>query len=605
MRNVLWALALGIASVVGGTMPARAQGPHPNVGDSIVVTASAIKEEKDRLPATVTVLDRTEIEARQVPSLGELLATVPGMSVATAGPPGQQTSAFLRGAESDQTLLLWNGAELNSPYFGAVNWQFVPTEGADRVEVARGPYSALYGGNAVGGVVQLITGKSQRLALRLEGGDNNFLRGALSAGRKLGAVDARLMAQSRRGDSEFVNGFFDADDLALKLDWSPSERTTLGLLGRWDDSETGIPFVSGLPNDSASIAWKETSLVLPYSFQAASWSLAGQASSVASDYAFRDPEDAFGFVRSDTDAEALRARLVGTFEPRAALRVSVGASADRLEASDNNNFGTNLDGAHQRTWALFGEASLALSRLRLDLGLRRDDNDVYGEETSLRAGLSLRLSDHARLRGGYGEAFRPPTLGELFFPFSGNATLEPERAESYELGVELTPGPLTLELTAFHLEQSNLIDFDLAAFRFENVARARSRGLEGALRLRYQALDLRLAATYLEAENLVKNTPLLRRPKESASLVASFAPQPWALTLTARYVGKRPDFDAASGASVTNPSFLRLDLGGRYQVGERFAPYARVENALDRSYEEVSGFPAPSRTWVAGLSLTF
>ena len=137
---------------------ATGAGAAPRFSDSLVVTPSLDAEPRDDTPATVTVIDAQEIEDRQARDLADLLWSVPGMTVAQAGAPGQQTSVFTRGANSNQTLLLWNGIPLNDPFFGDVNWQFVPTEGVERVEVVRGPFSALYGSNAVGGVVQVLTG---------------------------------------------------------------------------------------------------------------------------------------------------------------------------------------------------------------------------------------------------------------------------------------------------------------------------------------------------------------------------------------------------------------------------------------------------------------
>src|SRR3954452_12348049 len=165
-----------IAGVLGGGLAARAQQPVPVFSDSVVVTASADAEERQDTPASVTVLDQRQIQARQATDLSDLVSTVPGLAVVQAGSPGQQTSLFTRGTNSNQTLLLWNGIPLNDPFFGGANWQFVPLEGVDRVEVVRGPFSALYGSNAVGGVVQVLTGAQQGGSVHLEGGENNYGR---------------------------------------------------------------------------------------------------------------------------------------------------------------------------------------------------------------------------------------------------------------------------------------------------------------------------------------------------------------------------------------------------------------------------------------------
>ena len=553
----------------------------------------------------MTVIDAREIEVRQFPALSELIAAAPGVAVATAGPPGQQTSTFVRGAESDQTLLLWNGVALNGPYFGGANWQFLPTDGVERVEVVRGPASALWGGNAVGGVVQVLTGSWNGARLTLEGGEDSYFRAGAAGGHDFGGARLDAAGSLRRGDGEFDNGSFDGEELVARLRGEPAPGMSLGLVARLNDSETGIPFSFGLPNRTSRIAWWEREVALPWQLTRGDGSLAAQISQMDSDYAFRDPEDPFGYVRADTDSQARRGRAVASYAPGERWEVALGSEAERVEVSDSDAFGTNLEGADQRTWAVFGEAKLRLGSATVQLGLRRDDNDVFGAETSARAGASVRVGDAVRLRASYGEAFRPPTLGELFFPFFGNPDLEPEVSESMELGIEVARGAVRFELTAFELDQENLIDFDVATSTLGNVFRAESRGVEAALSWRSDLVRLRLAGTWLEAENLDTGQELLRRPEQSASLVATVTPGPWSLTGVARWVGDRPDFDPATGVRETNPAYLRLDLLARWQASRRLAPYARLENLADEEYEEVLGYPAPGRTVVGGLQVTF
>jgi vitamin B12 transporter len=601
MRHILL-----VAGVLGGGLPALAlaQTAVPTFEETLVVSASLDSEDREDVPATVTVVDAEEIEARQADSLAEAVAVVPGVTVSQAGGPGQQTSLFLRGAESDQTLLLWNGIQLNNPYFGGVNWQFVSTDGVERVEVVRGPFSALYGSNALGGVVQVFTGSHQGGTVRLEGGENGYGRAGLAAGADTGPVRFDVTGHVRRGDGELENSFFDSEDLMGRALWTMRPGVQLGLLVRGNDSDSGIPLSGGQPTPRRTIEWREREVAVPFRAEAGRWEVEAQVSRTAFDSAFRDPDSQFG-AASDTESEGLRGRTVVTYRAGDRLWVAAGSEIERLEVTDSSTFGTNLDGARQRTWAAFGQASWGAGPVRLDVGLRRDDNDVYGAKTSFRAGTVVDLGGGFRARASYGEAFRAPSLGELFFPFYGNPDLRPETGETWEAGIEREQNGWSFALVGFETRQQNLIDSHPVTFTAVNIGRAESRGIEAELGIQRGIFAARLSGTWLDTENLDTREPLLRRPEESASLVLTARPASWTFNVETRYVGDRPDLDEATFTTRTNPSYLRFDLAAQWQATARFAPYARVENAADEEYEAVLGYPNPGRTWIGGVAVEF
>ncbi len=611
MRQILL-----VAGILGGWMPVLAQdnpppatptpASPPAFHDSIVVTGELAPESAAATPGSVTVIDRKEIEARQSPSLSDLIAVVPGMSVVQTGTPGQQTSVFLRGTNSDETLLLWNGIELNDPYFGGANWQFVPSEGVERIEVLRGPGSSVYGSNAVGGVVQVITGNEHGTSLHLEGGDHGTTRGTASSGFDAGPVHFDLAGHLRDGDSEFANDRYSSQDLSARATWNLAPATNLGLLVRADNAATGIPFSSGTPVFDRRISWQEREVAVPFRTEQGPWEVDAQLSDFTLDSAYRDPADPGGFVSDDTEGKVLRGRAVASYRASDDLRLSGGAEGERLEVTEGSNFGPDLVGSHQRTWATFGEAGYDLGAVHLEGGLRRDQNDVYGGQTSLRLGGVARLGRTTRLRASYGQAFRAPFLGELFFPGSGNPDLQPEVSSSTELGLEQDAGRFRFTVTGFETRQRNLIDFDFATFKDVNVGRARSRGVEGEVTYRYRALFVRANGTYLDARDLTADVPLARRPRKSANLVFLLTPaERWTLAWTTRYVGDRPDVDPVTFANRTNPGYVRTDLAASFEVNHWLSPYARVDNLTDRHYAEALGFPAPGRTVAGGVAVRF
>lgn len=597
-----FALAAGLLPgwLTAQTSPAA----EPAVEEEIVVTATLEEEERSDVSATVRLVDAAAIAARQAPSVAQLFSAVPGLHAVPAGSPGQQTSVFVRGTESDQVLVLWNGIPLNDPYFGGFNWAFLPTEGVARVEVVPGPFSALYGSSAAGGVVQVLTGSRQGVRLDAEGGEHGYARLALAAGWPGERLGLDLSGHRREGGSELPNDDYEGRELAARLGWSVTPSTEVGLLGRWNDSQTGIPPSGIFDGPQRRIAWEETDWALPASAVAGAWSLESLLSQVRYDNAFRDPDDPFGFVAQDTDSRADRGRAVVRRQLSGGGWWAAGAEGERLEVSDRSNFGRNLAAAEQRTWAGFSQLHLEGERWGAELGVRHDDNDVYGGHTSPRLGAVVAVGRQLRLRGSYGEGFRAPSLGELFFPLFGNPDLRPERSESLEVAVEATPGAWRFGLTGFSTELEDLIDFDFATLRNVNVGRARSRGVEGSVARTLSRGRIELGGSRLEAESRDTGQPLLRRPEESAYLLVTLRPAAWTWSLHAQHVGTRPDVDPVTGARTDNPSYQRLDLAARWQARSWLAPYARVENLADQRYQPALGFPAPGRTLVAGVSVT-
>lgn len=606
MRAVSYlAATLGVSVAILNGQPSVAQNFTPQILDSIVVTASLRAEERQDLPATVDVINADQLEAWQVTNVAEALESLAGMTVVQQGSPGQLTSLFVRGTDSNQTLVLWNGVELNDPFFGGFNWAFLPTDGVERIEVSRGPFSALYGSDAVGGVVNVVSGTQDGGVFRLEGGENGYLRAGLSAGTKFGEVDVGVTGHVRRGDGEFANDFFDGQEVVARADWHWTADRQVGILVRTNDSESGIPFSSGQPSLERRVAWQEHEVAIPIRIVTEGWQLEAQLSSVVYASEFRDPQDLFGFTESDTESSSRRARAVVSLDLSDRGWLALGAEHERLEVDSRSTFGTHLAGDSQSTEAVFGQLFYKAGRARIDLGLRVDDNSAYGSATSPKLGLVYRLTQNTRLRAAYGEAFRAPSIGELFFPGSGNPDLQPERSETVEVGVEHAAGPWSLSLTGFENRQTDLIDFDFITFRNINVGRARGQGVETALEFAGAKLGVRTSFSLVEAEDQTTGQALLRRPKESGSLSVTLRPGDWLLSALLNYVGDRTDVDPVTFVSAENPGYSVLDLAAHWKREGFWQPYARVENALDEAYEPALGFPAPDRTWVGGLRFDF
>ncbi len=612
---------LVVIGILGGVIPVLGQDAPPDTAGStvveetvleetvleetIVVTATLEKEKRTSLPTSVDVIGAAEIEARQSTSVADLIDTLPGMTIVRSGSPGAVTSLFTRGTESDHTLVLWNGIELNNPYFGGFNWAFLPTDGVDRIEVARGPFSSLYGGDALGGVVQVLSGGLDGVGLRLEAGGNNYRRGGLTAGAQLGPVRLDLAGHLRRGDGEVENDFYDGEDFMVRADWALRPNLSLGVIARAADADTGIPFSGGQPSPNRKIFWEERQVGVPLKFETGKWKVDARLTGVSYDNRFVDPDDPFGFTGSQTESEVIRGRAVASYRFQPSAWVAFGTEADESEVNDSSVFGTSLDGEGQKNRALFGEVHKNWGRWLVDVGLRHDVNNEFGGHTSPRAGVQFSISNGMRIWGSYGEGFRAPSVGELFFPGSGNPELEPETAESVEIGFETLHNKWRFGVTGFNKDLTNLIDFDFIDFTNINVGRARTRGVELEAAYQTGAWSARWNGTYLDTEDLDTGLQLLRRPETSSNLVLTFSSKSWTANLTGRYVGDRDDVDPITFERRVNDSHTRLDVGGQWRAARHLAPYLRIENLLDEEYAEALGFPAPGITLVAGVALRY
>jgi vitamin B12 transporter len=579
----------------------QAQQPPPitTVQEVVIVTATATEEERRDVPATARVVTGEEARARHVESVAELLGTVAGAHVVTLGALGQQTSLFLRGSESDQTLVLWNGLPLNDPYAGRFDWAFLSTTGLDRVEVVPGPFSALYGSSALGGVVQVLTAQSNAFSGTVEGGERSHRRAALAAGRAPENWQLDLGGQVRESEGALEHEDYAGEELAARVAWRGRPGSEVGLVARWSDTATHHPFNGfGLSPDRRTDV-EQGQWGLPASFEHGPWELGGSLSQVRYELDFRDEDDPFGFTFQETESRGDRARAVGTRRDRGGWW-AVGADWERLRIEDRNSFSAGTDRGTQRTIAAFGQVHREGERWSLDLGLRHDDSEDYGTATSPRLGATWAALPSLRLRASYGEGFRAPTISELYGPF-GNPGLEAEYGRSFEVGVEWGRGNWRLDAALFENGQRDLIEFSPAGIG--NVAESRSRGLDAELAYAAVRYDVRLGGTLLDTENLETGRPLRRRPEESAYLMAIGRPGPFTLSLTAAWVGDRPDLDPFTFVDAENPGYTTVDLAASWQALPWLAPFARLLNAFDEAYSPALGYPAAGRTLIVGAAL--
>jgi vitamin B12 transporter len=596
---------LFVATLVLLPPSGRAQQP-PTFHDAVVVTATGEERRADEVPAASTVIPATLLRAEGVSAVADALRWVPGVVVLRSGLDAGVTSLFVRGTSSTHTLVMFDGVRLNSPFFGGYDWSLPLTVGLDRVEVVRGPYSALYGGDAVGGVVQLIPAHAggTRLRVMIEGGSDGWQRGELEVGLAGGSWDAYVSAGSRAGRGALANDEFwsRAGMVTLGLAVGPAGR--IGVLLRRTTGHTEIPFSGALLTPNRFTAADENLAAVPLRWQLGQGGeLEVTLSRVERRLQFRDPDDPWGFVRGDTAADSDGANLA--FHQRLGRhRLTLGGEWREDGVTDASNFGTTVNDRRLHTRSLFAQDDWASAGgFGVLAGLRWDEADPWGSELSPRLTVSWE-GRPIRIWASFGRAFRAPGLGELYYPFSGNPDLAPERSRAAELGlsVPLSGGWSVLQVVGFANREHDLIDFDLARFRFENVAHASQNGVEASwIAMLGGRGHLRAALTWLDARDGDGQT-LLRRPNWSGVLTLDgplVGQVEGAASLV--WVGSRPDADPVSLARVRQGGFVTANLALTLPLTTAFSARVRVENVAGRSYEEVRGYPAPGRRVMVGL----
>ncbi|HQR45417.1 MAG TPA: TonB-dependent receptor [Thermoanaerobaculia bacterium] len=413
-------------------------------------------------------------------------------------------------------------------------------------------------------------------------------------------------------DGTLPNESFDGTSWSGGVEAALGADATLGVVVRHDAGKTGIPFSGPLVTPNRVTTSDTTTLAVPFTLAVGGGTRLEVSFLAARDRpTLSDPDDPYGYTFSETDAGRVGGRLVLSHD-FGRHRVSAGADYEHTSVTSRDAYGTSLDGATMGNWALFAEDRVALDgeRLVLTVGLRQDENSAFGGATSPRATLVFFPVPALKVRLAAGAAFRAPTTGELYYPFSGNPDLKPERSRAWEAGAEaaLTPR-LTLEASYFRNDVKDLIQYVPQTYTNENVGEARMQGVEVAVRGDLGGgLFARVSYGYLDARDLDTGLALLRRPyNRAAATVGKSYAKGGSFEATLRFVGSRPDLDAADFVTrVTMPSYVTVDLAGTLPaLLFHLAPYARVANLLDRDYAEAAGFPAPGRRFLMGLAAAF
>jgi vitamin B12 transporter len=631
VRTVLTMVVLALTLTASVVVAQEVKHAEP-----VVVTATRTETPAEQLGASVTVIPGEDIDARRSPTVDEALRSVPGVDIRRSGSFGKTTAISIRGANANQVQVLVDGMRVKSPTLGQVDLSDLSPELIERIEVIRGPQSTLYGADAIGGVVNIITRKGKgpfSLWTTQEVGNYEILRSALGFSGSQGIFDYAFATGHFESNGQFINDGVDQNWLNTRLGLALPGNTTLSLAVRWNKTDTGVPieFVA-LPQPIVPTidpnTRQETETVIinlaAHTRPVSWWESEMRVGRYWNRLKFVDPPDPFTcppvtggvcdfpglFKVERREVEWLNHFHIGAWS------TSTFGIEYRWESADVQ--GTSGFGPTTETVSgLFQQQFRFFDRLFMAAGVRVEDNDVFGRSVTERGSLSFLIKETGtRIHGGAGSGFRVPTFNDLFFPGFSNPALKPEESFSWDAGVgqKLWGDRIRLDATVFKNSFTNLIKCCVALtvppfVATANIGRARSEGLEFTAEM--DVLDNLAAAvnyTYTESRDFGANTWLPREPRHRWNARVQWQPvKPLSLWSELHLVSRQWE----SLGNIYTSGYTRLDIGGAYRILERWGLVkyvdltARIQNLTNESYQEVRGFPALGITGIGGVRVAF
>jgi vitamin B12 transporter len=608
------------------------------LSSKVVVTAQTLPLDVGSSPAPVTILTRQDIEQRIATSLPDLLATQPGFSLGRTGPEGGQTSLFLDGGNSNYTKVLVDGAPVNQPG-GLIDFSNFTLDNIEKIEIVHGAESALYGSDAMDGVIQIFThrGTTRTPELTAFGEGGNFATGR--GGAELSGLVNRFDYSAAASDIETAgqgpNDAFRNRTVSGNLGWrfTDSARVDLALRDNVSGAGTPGPTVLQPPNPTDNIGLHDFSGNAHAEFTAGDhWH-----------HQLNGTESYFRELNVDPFFPTFYQYNRASFAAQSTYLIhGLGVTAG-YEYEVENGFISFL-GLHVRRNNQGGFLDARwqpIARLTLNAGARAEDNATFGTRVVPRVGIAyaLRMAQggfgDTRLRASYGQGIVEPRFDQTYGTdpcTPGNPHLLPEQSRTVHAGVEqkLASDRVRMTVDYFDSRFRNIISFQdvtpspacvatsdpsspafAGTFFNTNLARARGANFSGEARLTHW-LSAGANYTYdstrtLSAPNnfdpnYIPGSRLLRRPVNSGNVALNAAFQRMNWNLSGYFTGRRDDYPVLG--LTNNPGYARFDLAGSYNLAHGVSFYGRIANLADKKYQDVLGYPALRREFRIGVKYT-
>jgi len=611
--NPRFTLAAGVLALTAA-FPAFAD---DQAADTVVVTAARQAQRANELLADVSVISQEEIQAAGQTSLPELLARLPGVEYASSGSAGSTSGLFIRGTNSEHTLVLVDGMRINSATLGTTSLSRIPLSQVDHIEILRGPASALYGSEAIGGVIQIFTKQGNGTAvvnLETAYGSNNTRK--LSAGVSGQNDGLRYSLQASFDDTDGISNVGNPKSKAYNPDKDGFRDSSLSgnIAYRFNnDHEVGLnTFISdgrnyydgGYDAQSAAKDYRNDITVSSYSLYSRdkilpTWQSTARFGRGTDDAAYVVNGVETSFVRTDQDQFSWQNDIN---LPLGKALLAAEWLNQKLSASEN------YTKTERTTKSFLAGWNASVESHRWQLNLRHDDISQTGKKNTGTAAYGYQFNDSLRAGVSYGTAYKAPSMNDLFFPNtpfvgSGNPNLKPEFARNKEASLHYDTARHQALITYFDNRIDNLIQWSetpIGSYFYvpQNVASARINGWSLAYKGNFGALSLRAGIDLQDPRDVQTGLQLARRARKHASVGADYVIEAW--TLGGEIVSSSERYSDAENKQRMG-GYTLTNLSASYRIDRDWSLFSRVNNLFDKKYELVSDYATAGVNFLVGL----
>ena len=586
----------------------------------VVVTATRVETPIEETGSSVTVLSADDLARTQTRTVADALRQVPGVAVTRTGGPGQSSFVRLRGTPPGFTQVMVDGMKINDPAGIGTLYDFgnFNVDNVERIEILRGPQSTLYGSDAMAGVINIITRKGEGAPssyVDVEGGSYETWRIGAGSSGEIDRFNYSVSVSHFDTDGIPATDAFSERDgyrnqtFSTRLGYQLTDDASVSLFARYIDSDIDYDSVdaSFMPSPEGKIE-KEELFVRGETEVLLLDGLWEQKVGIGHSRLRRDFLESPGLPDQSFDGDVTQADWQHNLYWSELHTFTLGADWERNEAKTTDNPAEDM-----HTLGFFAQDRISVGeRWFTTLGVRLDDNNEFGSETTYRAASAYHVQEWgSKLKASYGTGFKAPSLFELFAesPFVvGNPNLDAQTSRGWDVGVEqeIVGELLSAGVTYFEIKFDDLIEWtpgadEMSPGTYRNVDSAKTQGVEAFLASRWaDYLSARVDYTHLDGDKTTGAFALQRPSDRFVGRVTVYPLAPLSVTLLGEYVGARDDV-----GDVRLDAYTLVHLAAAYELSDRWTVYGRVENLFDESYEEAAGYNTPGVAGYGGVRATF